>query len=141
MSVNKLISLGLILLLTGCAATQASKQKAAMYQFDELQQVNSISHFRLDSWRSIDSRSLFIDVRPRQSYLLVLDGIDNNLQFAQALLVSSKLGTVEAGFDTVSTAAEPQFTTRIKSIYRIDDKQQEQQVKQKIAGFSAVKKP
>ena len=133
------IALGFMVLLSACAASEANRTKAAMYQFDELEQVNTIDNFRLDSWRSIDSRSVLIDVRPRQTYLLVLNGIDNNLKFAQALLVSSKIGKVEAGFDTVATPAAPKFKTQIKNIYRIKDKQQEQQVKDKIASFSSAK--
>ncbi len=133
-----IFTIGLMVLLSACAATEANKSKAAMYQFDELEQVNSIDNFRLDGWRSIDSRSVLIDVRPRQTYLLVLNGINNNLKFAQALLVSSKMNKVAAGFDAVSTADEPQFKTQIKSIYRIKDKQQEQQIKEKIESFSKI---
>ncbi|WP_285163911.1 DUF6491 family protein [Shewanella goraebulensis] len=135
-TLKTLITAGFILLIAGCSASEAAKQKAALYQFDELTEVTTIDNFRMDGWRTMDNRTVFVDSRPRETYLLVLNGVDSNLKFAQALLVSSRMGKVTVGFDSVATGENPKLRTQIKKIYRIESKEQEQQVRQKIESFS-----
>ena len=130
-----LILISLSLLLTGCASTEESQAKAAQYVFPDLEEVNSIDNFRMNGWSSVDNRSVIVDSRPRESYLLILDGPNNDLKFAQALLVTSTMGKVEAGFDSVSTAAEPRIKYRIKQIYRLKDKAQKEEIKARISNF------
>lgn len=137
MLIKQFITIGMMLLLSACTTSEATKQKAALYQFEELVEVNSIDNFRMDGWRTMDNRTVFVDSRPRETYLLVLSGVDSNLKFAQALVVSSRVGKVTAGFDTVATGTDPRFRTQINKIYRIESKEQEQQIRQKIAAFSA----
>ncbi|WP_241906390.1 DUF6491 family protein [Shewanella sp. 10N.286.51.B7] len=134
--IKRLILICSMLLLTACTASESAQKKAALYQFDELVEVNSIDNFRMDGWRTMDNRTVFVDSRPRETYLIVLNGVDSNLKFAQALVVSSRMGKVSTGFDSVSTGSEPRSKTQIKKIYRIESKEQEQQVRAKIESFS-----
>ncbi|MCC4834562.1 DUF6491 family protein [Shewanella sp. 10N.7] len=134
--IKRLILICSMLLLTACTASESAQKKAALYQFDELVEVNSIDNFRMDGWRTMDNRTVFVDSRPRETYLLVLNGVDSNLKFAQALVVSSRMGKVTVGFDSVMTGSEPRSRTQIKKIYRIESKEQEQQIRAKIESFS-----
>ncbi|ABV85603.1 DUF6491 family protein [Shewanella pealeana] len=125
--------------LSGCASSEASKERAAMYTFTELEQVNSIGNFRMDGWESVDKYSVIVNSRPRQSYLLILSGGLNDLKFAQGLLVTSTLGKVEVGFDTVSTVQDPMMKAQIKRIYKLENKQQKNDIKAKIEAFADSK--
>ncbi|GIU32315.1 DUF6491 family protein [Shewanella schlegeliana] len=135
MRLLKLVALFFIVLLAGCASSEASKEHAAMYTFPDLEQVNSIDNFRMDGWESVDRYSIIVDSRPRQSYLLILSGGLSGLNFAQGLLVTSTLGKVEAGFDSVSTLDDPMMKAQIKRIYKLKDQQQKNEIKAKIEAF------
>ncbi|MCL1147532.1 DUF6491 family protein [Shewanella sp. 10N.261.52.F9] len=124
-----------LMVLSGCASTEANKERDAMYTFPDLEQVNSIDNFRMDGWESVDKYSVIVDSRPRQSYLLILNGGSNDFNFAQGLLVTSSLGKVTAGFDTVSTVQDPMIKSQIKRIYKLEDKQQKNEIKAKIEAF------
>ncbi|GIU21649.1 DUF6491 family protein [Shewanella sp. MBTL60-007] len=139
MRLLKLVALSFIVLLAGCASSEASKERAAMYTFPELEQVNSIDNFRMDGWESVDKYSVIVNSRPRQSYLLILSGGLNDLNFAQGLLVTSTLGKVEVGFDSVSTVQDPMIKAQIKRIYKLEDKQQKNAIKAKIEAFDDAK--
>ncbi|WP_299809146.1 DUF6491 family protein [uncultured Shewanella sp.] len=136
MRLLKLVSLLFILVLAGCASSEASKERIAKYTFPELEQVNSIDNFRMDGWESIDRYSLILTSRPRQSYLLILGGGLNDLNFAQGLLVTSTLGKVEVGFDSVSTVQDPMMKAQIKRIYKLENKEQKNAIKAKIEAFA-----
>ena len=126
----------LLLLVGGCASTEANKQRDAMYTFADLEQVNSIDNFRMDGWERVDRYSIIVNVRPKQNYLLILNGGLNDLKFAQGLAISSTMGKVEAGFDSVSTVQEPMLKSQIKRIYKLEDKQQKNEIKAKIEAFA-----
>ncbi|GIU40486.1 hypothetical protein TUM4438_01770 [Shewanella sairae] len=125
--------------LGGCAATEANKERGAMYTFPALEQVNSIDNFRMDGWESVDRYSIIVGVRPNQNYLLILNSGLNDLNFAQGLAVSSTMGKVEAGFDSVSTVQDPMMKSQIKRIYKLEDKQQKNQIKAQIEAFADKK--
>lgn len=126
----------LLLVVGGCASTEANKQRDAMYTFADLQQVNSIDNFRMDGWESVDRYSIIVNVRPKQHYLLILNSGLNDLKFAQGLAISSTMGKVEAGFDSVSTVQDPMLKSQIKRIYKLEDKQQKNEIKAKIEAFA-----
>ncbi|MCL1049265.1 DUF6491 family protein [Shewanella abyssi] len=138
MKLWNILVLGFAIFLAGCASSEASKERAAMYTFPELEQVNSIDNFRMDGWENVDKYTVIVNSRPRQSYLLVLSGGLNTLKFAQGLLITSTLGKVEVGFDSVSTPQEPMQKSQIKRIYRLKDKAEKEAIKQKIIGFADV---
>ncbi|MFT5789302.1 MAG: hypothetical protein ACI8SJ_001418 [Shewanella sp.] len=138
MKLWNIVVIGLAIVLAGCAATEASKERAAMYEFPELEQVNSIDNFRIDGWEEVDKYSVIVKSKPQQSYLLVLDGGLRNLRFSHGLLVTSTLSKVEARFDSVSTPEFPLQKSQIKRIYRLKDKAEKKAIKLKITSFANV---
>ncbi|MGS0681767.1 DUF6491 family protein [Shewanella sp. 125m-7] len=135
MRLFKVVVLLCVAIFAGCASSEASKERAAMYTFPQLEQVNSIDNFRMDGWESIDRYSIIVNSRPRQSYLLILNSGLNDLNFAQGLLVSSTMGQVSVGFDSVSTLDEPMMKAQIKRIYRLENQEQKDAVIAKIKSF------
>jgi hypothetical protein len=138
MKICNIVVLALVFILAGCASSEASKERAAMYTFPELEQVNAIDNFRIDGWENVDRYTVIVNSRPREIYLLVLSGGLNNLKFAQGLLITSTLGKVEVGFDSVSTPQDPMQKSQIKRIYRLKDKTEKEAIKQKIIGFAEI---
>ncbi|QQX80070.1 hypothetical protein JK628_21725 [Shewanella sp. KX20019] len=138
MKIWNILALSFAIFLAGCASSEASKERSALYTFPELEQVNSIDNFRMDGWENVDKYTVIVNSKPRQSYLLVLNGGLNNLKFAQGLLITSTLGKVEVGFDSVATPQEPMQKSQIKRIYRLKDKAEKEAIKQKIIAFAAV---
>ena len=138
MKIWNIVLLGFTLILSGCAATETAKERDAQYTFPELEQVNSIDNFRMDGWEEVDRYTVIVNSRPRESYLLVLSGGLNDLRFAQGLLITSTLGKVEVGFDTVSTPQDPMLKAQIKRIYRLKDKAEKEAIKQKIIAFADI---
>lgn len=138
MKIWNIVILSSALILAGCASTETAKERDALYTFPELEQVYSIDNFRMDGWEEVDKYTVVVNSRPRESYLFVLSGGLNDLRFAQGLLITSTLGKVEVGFDTVSTPQEPMMKAQIKRIYRLKDKAEKEAIKQKIIAFSDV---
>ncbi|ACJ28856.1 Conserved hypothetical protein [Shewanella piezotolerans WP3] len=138
MKIWNIVMLGFALTLVGCAATEKAKEHEALYNFPELERVNSIDNFRMDGWEEVDKYTVIVNSIPRESYLLVLSGGLNNLNFTQGLLVTSTLGKVEVGFDTVSTPQDPLLKAQIKRIYRLKDKTEKEAIEQKILTFAKV---
>ncbi len=138
MKIWNIVILGFALILAGCAATEKAKEHEGLYTFPELEQVNSIDNFRMDGWEEVDKYTVIVNSIPRESYLLVLSGGLNNLNFAQGLLITSTLGKVEVGFDTVATPQDPMLKAQIKRIYRLKDKTEKEAVEQKIIAFAKV---
>ncbi len=138
MKIWNIVILGTALILASCAATETAKERDALYTFPELQQVNSIDNFRMDGWEEVDRYTVIVNSRPRESYLLVLSGGLNDLRFAQGLLITSTLGKVEVGFDTVATPQDPMLKAQIKRMYRLKDKAEKEAIKQKIIAFADI---
>ena len=138
MNIYNSFLIAIAIVITGCAATEDATKRSELYQFPELEQVNSIDNFRMDGWEEVDKYSVIVNSRPKESYLLVLSGGLNNLKFAQGLLVTSTLGKVEVGFDTVSTPQEPMLKAQIKRMYRLKDKTEKEAIKQKIIAFADI---
>ncbi|MEZ9198887.1 DUF6491 family protein [Shewanella sp. 10N.286.54.B9] len=138
MKLWNLVVLGATLVLAGCTSTETATERNAQYTFPELEQVYSIDNFRMDGWEEVDKYTIIVNSRPRESYLFVLSGGLIDLRFAQGLLVTSTLGKVEVGFDTVSTPQDPMLKAQIKRIYRLKDKAEKEAIKQKIIAFADI---
>ena len=92
--------------LVACASTpekQASDAaKLALYRAHAGVPVRSFHFFgRLDSWTSLDDRTVAVWTRPSEAWLLDLDGTCNGLQFTPFIGLTSSAGTVSARFDKV----------------------------------------
>lgn len=138
MKIWNIVILGFSLILAGCASTETATERNAQYTFPELEQVYSIDNFRMDGWEEVDKYTVIVNSRPRESYLFVLSGGLNDLRFAQGLLITSTLGKVEVGFDTVSTPQDPLMKAQIKRIYRLKDKAEKEAIKQQIIAFADI---
>ena len=138
MKIWNIVILGFSLILAGCASTETATERNAQYTFPELEQVYSIDNFRMDGWEEVDKYTIIVNSRPRESYLFVLSGGLIDLRFAQGLLVTSTLGKVEVGFDTVATPQDPMLKAQIKRIYRLKDKAEKEAIKQKIIAFADI---
>ena len=138
MKIWNILILGFALILAGCASTETATERNAQYTFPELEQVYSIDNFRMDGWEEVDKYTVIVNSRPRESYLFVLSGGLNDLRFAQGLLITSTLGKVEVGFDTVSTPQDPLMKAQIKRIYRLKDKAEKEAIKQQIIAFADI---
>ena len=138
MKIWNIVILGFALILAGCTATKTVTERDAQYTFPELEQVYSIDNFRMDGWEEVDKYTVIVNSRPRESYLFVLSGGLNDLRFAQGLLITSTLGKVEVGFDTVSTPQDPLMKAQIKRIYRLKDKAEKEAIKQQIIAFADI---
>ena len=138
MKIWNILILGFALILAGCTATKTATERDALYTFPELEQVYSIDNFRMDGWEEVDKYTVIVNSRPRESYLFVLSGGLNDLRFAQGLLITSTLGKVEVGFDTVSTPQDPLMKAQIKRIYRLKDKAEKEAIKQQIIAFADI---
>ncbi|SHH73396.1 DUF6491 family protein [Ferrimonas marina] len=119
------------LVLAGCSSEPYVEDPK--YSFSELEQVQRIENYRMNSWEALDNQAVLIQQSPRTWYLLILQRPDPNLTFANVVLVSSTVGSVEARFDTVSTPLERGRKTHIERIYKVDGKEQYQAVKAQIA--------
>lgn len=139
MKIWNIVALSFVIFLAGCASTETSKERASLYIFPELEQVYSIDNFRMDGWEEVDKYTVIVNSRPREIYLFVLSSGLNDLRFAQGLLITSTLGKVEVGFDTVSTPQDPLLKAQIKRIYRLKDKAEKEAIKQKIIAFADQK--
>lgn len=121
-------------LLVACANEPSQNEDLNKYVFDNLQEVKKVNNWRIDGWNVIDNQSLIIHTSPTTSYLLILSRPDHNIKFSEAVLVSSTAGSVQSGFDTVSTPRGGTMKTPIKRIYKLQGKEQQQQVKAQILG-------
>ena len=98
-------ALMLALLTTGCSSVpyaQRVAQRQADYAAAAGVPVRSFHFFgRLDSWTSLDDRTIAVWTRPSEAWLLDLDGPCNDLDFTPFIGLTSSAGTVNARFDKV----------------------------------------
>ena len=87
-----------------CAShpAQDDSAKLALYRSHAGEPVRSFHFFgRLDSWTPLGDRVVAVWTRPREAWLLDLDGPCNGLQYTVAIGLTSSAGTVNARFDKV----------------------------------------
>ncbi|GAA5006020.1 hypothetical protein FNZ56_05600 [Pseudoluteimonas lycopersici] len=98
------VSLLLAPMLAACATDRAERDaaKLALYRAHAGAPVRSFHFFgRLDSWTSLDDRTVAVWTRPSEAWLLDLDGTCNGLEFTPFIGLTSSAGTVSAKFDKV----------------------------------------
>ena len=87
-----------------CASqpAQGDSAKLALYRSHAGEPVRSFHFFgRLDSWTPLGNRTVAVWTRPREAWLLDLDGTCNGLAFTPFIGLTSSAGTVSARFDKV----------------------------------------
>lgn len=100
------ITLALAGALAGCSSVpyaQRQQQREAAYVAAAGTPVTSFHFFTLWSWEPLGDRAVAVYTRPTQAWLLDLDGACQNLQFTQAIGLTSSAGQVSTRFDKVLT--------------------------------------
>lgn len=81
------------------------------------EQVDRFNHFgRLDNWRVVDRDTLIVWATPARAYLIELTRGSPDLRFAQAVGVTSTIGTTYAKLDSVLVRGSDY---PIKAIYKL----------------------
>ena len=101
---SAILSILFVPMLAACATDSAQRDaaKLALYRAHAGAPVRSFHFFgRLDSWTSLDARTVAVWTRPSEAWLLDLDGTCNGLEFTPFIGLTSSAGTVSARFDKV----------------------------------------
>ncbi|HXD37086.1 MAG TPA: DUF6491 family protein [Rhodanobacter sp.] len=119
------ITLALAGLLAACSSVpyaQRQQQRQAAYAGAAGAPVRSFHFFSLWSWEPLSDSQLVVYTRPNQAWLLDLDGACQNLEFTQAIGLTSSSGDVSTRFDKVLTGRR-YFPCTIMQIRPVDLKQ------------------
>jgi Family of unknown function (DUF6491) len=106
---------------TGCASTPAIRdaERLALYRNHSGQPVDGFQYYgRFSSWTPLGDSAIAIWVGPSRAWLLDLYGPCNDLDFANAISLTSNTGRVSARFDSVRVHQRGSATIpcRIKEI-------------------------
>ncbi len=89
---------------TGCASTPAVRdaERLTLYRNHSGEPVNGFQYYgRFSSWTPLGDSAVAIWVGPSRAWLLDLYGPCSDLDFANAISLSSNTGRVSARFDSV----------------------------------------
>ena len=101
-----LITVALAAALTACSSVpyaQRQQQRQAAYAAAAGAPVKSFHFFSLWSWEPLSDSELVVYTQPQRAWLLGLDGHCQNLEFTQAIGLTSSTGEVSTRFDKVLT--------------------------------------
>lgn len=99
----QIVLAALALALSACAtAGMSDNEKLALYRAHAAAPVNSFRYLnRIDGWTPLGDTALAIWTRPNEAYLLEINGPCPDLDFAQAIGLTSQMGIVYSRFDKV----------------------------------------
>ena len=92
--------------LAACSSipyAQRQQQRQAAYAAAAGSPVKSFYFFNLWSWEPLSDREVVVYTQPNRAWLLDLDGPCQNLEFTQAIGLTSSVGEVSTRFDKVLT--------------------------------------
>ncbi|CAM5394925.1 DUF6491 family protein [Rhodanobacter lindaniclasticus] len=98
------------------------QQREAAYASAAGAPVRNFHFFTLWSWEPLGDSQVVVYTRPTEAWLLDLDGTCQNLQFTQAIGLTSSSGEVYSRFDKVLTGRS-YFPCTITQIRPVDLKQ------------------
>lgn len=99
-----LVSASLLAACSSVPYAQRQQQRMAAYEAAAGAPVRSFRFFPpMWSWEPLSDTRLVVYTRPTRAWLLDLDGACQNLEFANAIGLSSNLDQVSVGFDRVYT--------------------------------------
>lgn len=116
-----LAAAALTLVLAGCSSVpraERAAQRKADYEAAAGPDRHSFRYFnQLWSWEPLDRDLLVVYARPNQAWLLTLAGCFD-LEYANAIGLTSRMGEVSVGFDKVLTGRHdlPCTITRIRPV-------------------------
>ncbi len=114
--------------LAGCASTpkMTDAQRLELFRAHAGAPVKTFSFFgSLNGWTELGDSALAVSTKPNEAYLLELYGPCPDLDFAQAIAVSSQMSQVSAGFDKVTplvSGGVGRIPCRIQTIRPLDVK-------------------
>jgi hypothetical protein len=124
-----LAALATTLAVSACAsgANLSETEQLALYRANAKPPVESFQYLgRIDGWTPLGDKALAIWTKPREAYLLEIDGPCPDLGFAQAIGLTNQFGRVYRRFDKVIPRAMggvPQpIPCRIREIRPLDVK-------------------
>jgi hypothetical protein len=123
-----LIALGLAAALAGCASDGLSRQdERALYLQHAGPPVERMQLFgQLSGWNPLDDRTVVVQTRPSEWYLLQTTGPCQDLDWAPAIAITSLGNQVQARFDRINVLGGGsnvmRVPCRIESIRRLDTK-------------------
>lgn len=123
------IFLSLLFFSTHVVAALPDEEK---YLFTDLEEVNSFRNWQISGWQAIDARSLIVNISPSDSYLLILDRNLRAIKFTEQIRISSKGSRVRANIDMVHVANQYARPSRIDTIYRLPNREAQQNVRATI---------
>jgi hypothetical protein len=104
------VGLGVLVLAFSACATDGmtDTDKLALYRAHAMAPVASFRYLnRIDGWTPLGDAALAIWTRPNEAYLLETNGPCPDLEFAQAIGLTSQMGMVYSRFDKVIPRADP----------------------------------
>jgi hypothetical protein len=100
---------------------------------DQLERVNEIYKYRLDSWQTVDRQSLIVQTGPSDYYLIILRRPSNEILFSESISISTSGSSVRSGFDQVTILeADMDYGYLISKIYKLKDSQQAREIKKQL---------
>lgn len=117
----------LLALLAGCASNPAQhdRDQLALYRTHAGAPVASFHYLgRMSSWTALGPEALAVWTTPGRAYLIDVDGPCLDLEFAQAVQLSTSTGMVHARFDHVTPLGSGAHAVpcRIREIRPLDVK-------------------
>ncbi|MEO8809635.1 MAG: DUF6491 family protein [Rhodanobacter sp.] len=98
--------LALVFMLSACSSVpyaQRQQQRQQAYATAAGAPVKSFRFFNLWSWEPLSDSQVVVYTQPNQAWLLDLDGRCQNLEYTQAIGLTSSIGEVSTRFDKVLT--------------------------------------
>ena len=115
-------SLALLIALTvsACASSperlQLRQQELAAYEKHAGAEVDRIRSFRVSGWQSVSDRSLLLEARLNEWYLVDVYGPCLDLPFATTIGVQTSMNQVQAKFDSIIVNGHPCRIERIRPV-------------------------
>jgi hypothetical protein len=112
--------------LPACASGTSDSERLALYRTHAMPPVESFRYLnRIDGWTPLGDTAVAIWTHPNEAYLLEVDTPCPDLEFAQAIGLTSNSGTVYSRFDKVIPRAggrTPTLPCPIRQIRPLDVK-------------------
>ncbi len=114
------LALAAVVTLSACASSperlQLRQQELAAYERHAGADVDRIRSFRVSSWQPVSDRSLLLEARLNEWYLVDVYGPCLDLPFATTIGVQTSMNMVQARFDSILVNGQPCRIERIRPI-------------------------
>ena len=121
-----------VLSLCGCASTDTvgtAPDYGAYIERHQLEELDKITSFRFDDWRSLDDEHLIISTSFSKPYLITLRNRCVDLADSHAIGIDNRGSVLNAGFDAVYVVKRPGQKCFIETIHRLTREQADEIVR------------